>query len=218
MENIELDRIKDTVYELEGLLELARLREDKTEELLPLMRSRLAELNRLFKSPAAGEGREGVKETTDMRDTTADDAAEAEPEEEPEEEPIQEEQVEEEVYSLPETEDLPEAADNAVYSETSASTETPDYGVSEDTVYSGTSGLSASKPLPRPAFCINDRFRFRRELFNNSDSEFSSAMDIVATMDNYEEAEEYFIGDLGWNEENEDVIAFLDIIRQYFEK
>ena len=71
---------------------------------------------------------------------------------------------------------------------------------------------------PKPAFCINDRFRFRRELFNNSDSAFNSAMDLVATMDDYEEAEDYFIGDLGWDLEKPEVMDFMAIIRNYFEK
>lgn len=199
MKNIELDKIKDTVYELEGLLELARLRKDKTEELLPLMKSRLDAINRLFdyaedsgyKEPDAEEYVEEESASVDAVDyATAEDTARTEEYSEPSY--IAEEETAE-TLGLPENSDTVDIAGTA-------------------------SQTFSQKPAPRPAFCINDRFRFRRELFNNSDAEFSSAMDLVATMDNYEEAEEYFLGDLGWNEENADVTAFLDIIRQYFEK
>lgn len=37
----EIKELKDRVYELEGLLELAQLREDKLEELTPLIEARL---------------------------------------------------------------------------------------------------------------------------------------------------------------------------------
>ncbi len=38
----EIKNLKDKIYELEGLLELAQLREDKIEELTPLILSRLS--------------------------------------------------------------------------------------------------------------------------------------------------------------------------------
>ena len=41
-------------------------------------------------------------------------------------------------------------------------------------------------------------------------------MDYVATLDSYEEAEEYFYGDMGLDPDNEDVAAFMEIIRTYF--
>ena len=68
----------------------------------------------------------------------------------------------------------------------------------------------------KPAFTLNDRFRFRRELFNNSDAEYSSAMDLIAAMESYEEAEEYFLDNLGWSLENPDVKDFMDILQNYF--
>lgn len=68
----------------------------------------------------------------------------------------------------------------------------------------------------KPAFTLNDKFRFRRGLFGGSDSQFNAAMDQVAAMESYEEAEEYFIDDLGFDPEADDVIAFMDIIKEYF--
>ena len=88
----------------------------------------------------------------------------------------------------------------------------------------GTDATSLQKQAPvrkertdKPAFCLNDRFSFRRELFANSDAEFSSAMNMIAAMESYEEAEEYFIDQLGWDMENQEVVDFMEIIRGYFE-
>ena len=82
--------------------------------------------------------------------------------------------------------------------------------VSEPTVASEKSQVS------QPAFCIGDRFRFRRSLFGGSDTEFNGVMDHIATLSNFEEAEEYVYGELGFEPEDEDVSDFMEIIRNYF--
>lgn len=69
----------------------------------------------------------------------------------------------------------------------------------------------------RPVFCINDRFRFKRELFNGSDAEFNDMLDKVAGMDSYEEAEHYFIAVKGLDPENETTADFLEILKTYYE-
>lgn len=68
----------------------------------------------------------------------------------------------------------------------------------------------------RRAFTLNDRFRFRRELFENSDVQMNEALDLVAAMTSLEEAEEYFYGDCGWDKESEEVNDFMEIIRRHF--
>lgn len=68
----------------------------------------------------------------------------------------------------------------------------------------------------RRSFTINDKFRFRRELFGNSDSEFTDALNLVEAMSSYEEAEDYFITDLGWDREMPEVGEFLTGIEHYF--
>lgn len=68
----------------------------------------------------------------------------------------------------------------------------------------------------RRSFTINDKFRFRRELFGNSDSEFTDALNMVEAMSTYDEAEDYFINDLGWNREMPEVGEFLAVIEGYF--
>jgi len=66
------------------------------------------------------------------------------------------------------------------------------------------------------AFTINDKFRFRRELFRNSQDEFDETLDVIAQMSNFDEAEEYFYNDLCWDPENEDVKEFMETVRKHF--
>lgn len=68
----------------------------------------------------------------------------------------------------------------------------------------------------RRSFTINDKFRFRRELFGNSDSEFTDALNLVEAMGSYDEAEDYFITDLSWDREMPEVGEFLTVIEHYF--
>ncbi|MCM1337111.1 MAG: hypothetical protein NC187_01575 [Candidatus Amulumruptor caecigallinarius] len=68
----------------------------------------------------------------------------------------------------------------------------------------------------RRAFTVNDKFRFRRELFGNSDTEFTDTLNLVEAMTSYEEAEDYFITDLGWDREMPEVAEFLVVIEKYF--
>lgn len=66
------------------------------------------------------------------------------------------------------------------------------------------------------AFSVDAKYRFRRELFANSDAEFSDALDVIGAMDSLQEAEDYFYNDLCWNPENPDVVDFMFILRKYF--
>ena len=72
-----------------------------------------------------------------------------------------------------------------------------------------------SKDL-RKAFSVNDRFRFRRELFGNSEADFVDAINMIESMHSYDEAREYFLDDLGWDEDVAEVSEFLAIVRHHF--
>lgn len=72
-----------------------------------------------------------------------------------------------------------------------------------------------SKDL-RSAFSINDKFRFRRELFENDNDVMNNTLDLIESMESAQEAEEYFINELGWDADSEEVIDFLNIIRKHF--
>ncbi|MBO7609134.1 MAG: hypothetical protein J6S96_02885 [Muribaculaceae bacterium] len=75
---------------------------------------------------------------------------------------------------------------------------------------------SMSKDLRR-AFSVNDRFRFRRELFGNNEADFVDALNMIEAMHSYDEATEYFLGDLGWDEDVPEVTEFLNIVRHHFD-
>ena len=72
-----------------------------------------------------------------------------------------------------------------------------------------------SKDL-RKAFSLNDHFRFRRELFSNSEPDMTDTLNLVETMESFQEAEEYFYNDMGWDPENMDVADFMNIIKKHF--
>lgn len=65
-------------------------------------------------------------------------------------------------------------------------------------------------------FTLNDKFRFRRELFNNNDTDFQDALNVVKTMSSLDDAKDYFYNDLCWDSENEDVKDFIEVISGYF--
>lgn len=81
---------------------------------------------------------------------------------------------------------------------------------------------SAPSPLtPRTTgklvFSINDRYRYRRELFAGNDKDFKDALSKVAAMESFEEAEEYFLDELQWDPERPEVTDFMAVLRNYFE-
>ncbi len=68
----------------------------------------------------------------------------------------------------------------------------------------------------RKTLTLNDKFRFRRELFSGNDAEFNDTLDLLATMQSMEEAEEYIYDDLQWNRDDETVADFMSIICNFF--
>lgn len=64
------------------------------------------------------------------------------------------------------------------------------------------------------AFTLNDRFRFRRELFEGNDSDFSDTLTILSGMDSYAEAADYLYNDMMWDANNASVADFMAILAQ----
>ena len=63
---------------------------------------------------------------------------------------------------------------------------------------------------------LNDRFRFRRELFGGSDTAMKAIMAVIATMHNIEEAKRYLTEEQGMDTDSEEVAYFLEIIGPYY--
>lgn len=68
----------------------------------------------------------------------------------------------------------------------------------------------------RTLFTLNDKFRFKRELFGNNNIEFTESLNLVQTMKSFDEAQDYFYNDLQWDSESEDVVEFMNIIARFF--
>ena len=68
----------------------------------------------------------------------------------------------------------------------------------------------------RKALRLNDRFRFRRELFGNSDVNMNDTLNLIDTMADYAEARDYLINDLGWSADEPVVKEFLELVSLHF--
>lgn len=170
------------MYEAEGLLELLQLRQDKFEDLRPLIEARIIEAldrtkNLMPPAPAPeAETEISVEEMeTDAPVGEIEKAA-----------PLEEEMVEAPVEEV------------------------------EMPVSSEAAGESPTQPVP--SFCLNDKFRFRRAIFGGNKEEFDTVMNHLATLDDYEEAENFLLYDMDLDVEDPDVADFMEIIRNYYEK
>lgn len=70
----------------------------------------------------------------------------------------------------------------------------------------------------RKAFSLNDRFRFRRELFGNSDINMNNTLNLLDTMSDLAEARDYLLQDLGWSTEEPVVQEFLTLVERHFKQ
>lgn len=65
---------------------------------------------------------------------------------------------------------------------------------------------------------INDKYLFRREVFDGDGQEFEDTLNLFEAMHSYAEAEEYIYEDLMLDRDNVDVKAFMEIVHNYFKK
>lgn len=80
-------------------------------------------------------------------------------------------------------------------------------------------GPVSHNPVREPiirCFSINDKFRFRRELFGGSDCAFHDLLSLLETMESLSEAKAYISGEMDWDPESPDVKAFFNIIERYY--
>lgn len=70
----------------------------------------------------------------------------------------------------------------------------------------------------RRAISLNDRFRFRRELFGNSDVRMTETLALIDAMTDCGEARDYLLNDLGWDIEEPVVKEFLALVEKHFKQ
>ena len=235
--------IKDA-FELEGLLLLADSRgEEASQLLIDAIREKAESLASAAASLEISGGGE-VEEDSNLSDfctggeASGDDSciAAAEEEETPEEVEESVPESEEEAATPEEAEEQPVVTDDEVLLESDgdfmeeqededAADEEPsgENTTSEDVAGDGDEGITLDEAFIRgkskelhSAFSLNDMFRFRRELFGNSAADMSDAIELVSAMSSYQEAEDYFYNDLGWDSGSEEVEEFMTIIRNHF--
>lgn len=73
-----------------------------------------------------------------------------------------------------------------------------------------TTGDNTAKLLK--AFTLNDRFRFRRELFAGDDEDFHETLKLLADMDSYAEACDYLYNDMMWDRNDSAVKEFMAVV------
>ncbi|MCM1021185.1 MAG: hypothetical protein NC343_02285 [Muribaculum sp.] len=221
-----INKLIEVSYEIEGLLLLARQRNAKVgDELWQLIAD---------KADALVYGLQcAFQEPDEEIFTVPSEATEnkSEAEEQPAEEPAAND-----VYDLNELDiefsdntptgqseatepDEPTLPDDGKPLEVVAEIE-PDkngYAETEETITLDEKLARDQSKCLRKAFSLNDWFRFRRELFGNSDTEFADAINLVEAMGTLAEANEYFYDDLQWDPDNPEVVDFMQIITKHFQ-
>lgn len=206
-------------YELEGLLYLALHRGDDTpEKVWEMISEKIDSLKAgidIRESEAAPVAEETGEEPAEMTEIIVE-------KEEPvifEQETPEEETGEEEVVAVEETvpaEEVTLASEPATIVEQPAPAEEP------VTEAAPVAELRLDEKLARQnsrdlrkAFSLNDRFRFRRELFGNSDERMNEALHAVESMATIDEAHDYFYNSLGLDKTSTDVADFIAVIEHH---
>lgn len=206
-------------YELEGLLYLALHRGDDTpEKVWEMISEKIDSLKAgidIREREPAPVAEETCEEPAVMTEIIVE-------KEEPvifEQETPEEETREEEVVAVEETvpaEEITLASEPATSVEQSAPAEEP---VAEA---APVAELRLDEKLARQnsrdlrkAFSLNDRFRFRRELFGNSDERMNEALHAVESMATIDEAHDYFYNTLGLDKTSTDVADFISVIEHH---
>ena len=68
----------------------------------------------------------------------------------------------------------------------------------------------------RKAFSLNDRFRFRRELFGGNEEKMNKAISDLNDLSSYEESVTYLNKVLNWNIEDASVADFIKLLEKRF--
>ena len=237
-----LETLLKQVLELEGLLLIAVKRGDDAPSMVyDMIRQKAAAIGGMaeVKAPYNEQGIDALPDDEPDDDITVEFVDEPEPEaEEPVAEPaVEPEPVAEQPIAEPVVEPEPEAeepvaepavvepepeaeepvAESAVEPEPVAEVEPELEPDPDDQPLTLDEALQRdmTKDL-RQAFSLNDRYRYRRELFGNSDSVMNETLNLIEAMHSFDEAEDYFYNDLQWEHDSPEVADFMVIIKNHF--
>ena len=186
-------------------------------------------------TPSASHTAEAKEDTVSSTATEPETPAEPAPqpvcEPEPAPAPAVEPTPEEQVKELPRKEETPEESQATDETPAEPATEVDDYDDTdyEDTPVADLPADDTAGPVTleealqrqqakelRKALSLNDRFRFRRELFGNSDIRMNETLALIDAMQSYDEAEDYILNDLHWDMDNPEVAEFMKIVQKHF--
>lgn len=227
-----ISRMTQLTAEIEGLLYVIEKRDNSAlREQLSVKYSEFKSLMDTFlgteapavvnDAPALETDKEDEAETAEV--TPEVDAA-TEAIETDEEETGTTEQQEEEALDAIDNEEPEAPVVQMIEPETDSAVQQPKISATINDILSGRPGeLRVDEMLSRrearnlrKAFTLNDKFRFRRELFGNNDELFGQTLDTLQQMSSYQQAVEYLEHNMGWDVKNEDVADFLSIIKNHF--
>lgn len=238
--------ILSQVYELEGLLLLIDNHGKETNKLVyQLIAEKAENISQMAKildeSEPLAEPEPMPEPMPEPEEPEIPDTTEPEPTPEPEpEELVLEEQpdefadddfdddfVDDSEYSEPEEPELPEEPEY-IDEEPEILPDEPeisdDFGIvdspaipEDEPVFNDVITRSMAHDDFRKMLTLNDKFRFRRELFENSEKLFADALNTIDAMRSYAEAEDYFFNTLEWDKESEEVAEFMSKLKAYFE-
>ena len=215
-----LNNLLDEIYELEGLMLLALKRSESATDFLRLIKKKGKEIGKKCQALSLSETPTPFNPEHQGKDK----------------------QKSNDFPSLSETRELSNLKDDSELNISESVSENmeedinSDFAFEEYTIDESNNGLTGlelqgkdeydelsipstkeEKKRGRLIFSINDKFRFRKELFENSDVEFNNTLALIASMDSYEEAEEYFLNEEGFDKSNPVVRDFLNIVKKYFQ-
>ena len=220
-----LNDILEKVYELEGLLLLARSREQ--DNIDASLRQLILAKGETIEALLGDTFAENEISVVEMPEPESDEAS-IEINESLEDEVPAEPEEPENSYSLIDDDADADADADADEDSGNHSYEIPDDEDADEEVVDDEDEdddvpLTLDEALQRnmsrdlrKAFSLNDRFRYRRELFANNDVEMNDTLNLVETMHSFSEAEDFFYGDLEWDKEAPEVIDFMNVIRNHF--
>lgn len=199
MENkiVTIDELTDLCLEIEGLLLVLKERDEtKASHIYSLLDRKVEDLYQKL----GMIGPERDMDYVEIPEETADQSA---ADEEAVAEAAEEEQEE---LAIPVSEDA-QVADIA-------STPTADVNITQE----AEEIVLRNEVLTPVELSLNDKFRFRRELFDNSVVDMAETLGVVEQMTSEEELKDYLFNDLCWDAENETVKDFLKFFAARFDK
>ncbi|MCM1005903.1 MAG: hypothetical protein NC548_64115 [Lachnospiraceae bacterium] len=206
----KLTELVNTLYEAEGLVEMAiRRNANASDRVVDLIINKCGEMAELAQNLIVGRPvEEEVAEADTLPVYDSDEEVCRASAEEKEVEVF----TTEILPKIPSRQDAPEMHDTEMFDD-----EPEDFydSVPAEPTTSQPSRTDSGKKL-FSLFSINDKFRFRRELFGGSDVQMRDTLSMLETLPDLDAAFKYCTEALGWKADNPEVKDFLSITQRYY--